>query len=594
MRHKRLRRIVPSIALVTSLLVGMLPAYALSPQPDRTWSINGIGFALARHGDTIYVGGKFDRVISPTGTKRIAKALAAFDMSTGEHIAGFSPAVTNAVVPPPGEVRALALSPDGNTLYVGGEFDTVNGQPRENLAAVDADTGALIDSYNLPVNGPVNSIIVGNDRVYIGGKFGRVDSKPRFRLAATTLGGFLTTEWQPSVNDIVRDLTFAADGQTIFIGGKYTMINGVNQNTVARVSASNGTLDPWKIPAGIMEDGMMAWDMVATSNRLYVATGASGSWAGAYALDNGNVGTELWDTHLPGNVQSLALTSNGLFVGGHFGTAVGDRQICGSIPLAGLVLLNPSNGAYDCSWVPQIEPHFENFTAAWAMTSTSEQLWITGRFTSISGVPQEGLARYSLDAAPPPSDNDGDGVLDGDDNCPNHSNPNQVDLDGDGKGDVCDNDDDGDGDNDGSDNCPRDPNSDQADFDGDGIGDVCDPDDDGDSVNDGSDLCPSWEGNGPDGCTRTRLRVRAKVRPLTIRARGGMTPALPGEPIQVSLLRWRRGTWREVVMRPMVLNADSKFSATFDRPKTKHCRVVVRYARDAQHSPSKARVTFPC
>lgn len=48
-------------------------------------------------------------------------------------------------------------------------------------------------------------------------------------------------------------------------------------------------------------------------------------------------------------------------------------------------------------------------------------------------------------AAPPPPDQDGDGVPDASDNCPAAYNPSQTDADGDGEGDVCDSDDDGDG-----------------------------------------------------------------------------------------------------------------------------------------------------
>jgi len=59
------------------------------------------------------------------------------------------------------------------------------------------------------------------------------------------------------------------------------------------------------------------------------------------------------------------------------------------------------------------------------------------------------------------TDTDGDGVGDGQDNCPATPNSNQADTDGDGVGDVCD-------------NCPNDANADQADSDTDGVGDVCD------------------------------------------------------------------------------------------------------------------------
>jgi gliding motility-associated-like protein len=71
-------------------------------------------------------------------------------------------------------------------------------------------------------------------------------------------------------------------------------------------------------------------------------------------------------------------------------------------------------------------------------------------------------------------DDDNDGVLDVNDNCPLVSNPDQGDNDQDGMGDTCDNDDDNDGILDTVDNCPLVANTDQADRDQNGIGDVCD------------------------------------------------------------------------------------------------------------------------
>ena len=78
-------------------------------------------------------------------------------------------------------------------------------------------------------------------------------------------------------------------------------------------------------------------------------------------------------------------------------------------------------------------------------------------------------------------DADGDSVLDSSDNCPLVANLDQLDSDGDTRGDACD-DDDADGVLDTLDNCPLLANPDQLDTDGDTQGDVCDNDDDGDGL----------------------------------------------------------------------------------------------------------------
>jgi hypothetical protein len=75
----------------------------------------------------------------------------------------------------------------------------------------------------------------------------------------------------------------------------------------------------------------------------------------------------------------------------------------------------------------------------------------------------------------PPVDTDSDTRFDEDDNCITTPNPDQQDLDGDDKGDICDRDDDNDKYDDGYDNCPVIYNPDQADLDGDKLGSACDP-----------------------------------------------------------------------------------------------------------------------
>ena len=101
----------------------------------------------------------------------------------------------------------------------------------------------------------------------------------------------------------------------------------------------------------------------------------------------------------------------------------------------------------------------------------------------------------------PPTDVDGDGVLDDTDNCRSQPNADQANADSDRQGDVCDTDDDDDYRVDSSDNCPVASNQDQTDADADGIGDACDP----------TPGIIGGPGPGPTGNDGTAPRVRVRL-----------------------------------------------------------------------------------
>jgi imidazolonepropionase-like amidohydrolase len=127
-----------------------------------------------------------------------------------------------------------------------------------------------------------------------------------------------------------------------------------------------------------------------------------------------------------------------------------------------------------------------------------------------------GSSRYTGEITD--SDGDGDGIADGEDNCPCTFNPvrpldngSQGDFDDDGVGNACDpcpldpnttecsagtgGDRDGDGEPDEEDNCPGMRNPDQMDADGDGKGDVCDP-------------CPEDANPGVVACPATIYEIK--------------------------------------------------------------------------------------
>jgi Ca2+-binding RTX toxin-like protein len=105
-------------------------------------------------------------------------------------------------------------------------------------------------------------------------------------------------------------------------------------------------------------------------------------------------------------------------------------------------------------------------------------------------------------APAPEADGDGDGVLDGEDNCPTVSNASQADTDVNGIGDACNAPDaDADGIFDSADNCPSIYNPSQADTDGNGMGDEC------------ASMPPTVETEPASSLTGTGATFNAKIDP---------------------------------------------------------------------------------
>jgi hypothetical protein len=101
------------------------PAFA--PQADQPVR------ALVLNGTTLYLGGEFTAI---NGLPRTG--FAALNAANGE-LAGLNPTISHPSTP---VVNTLAIS--GNTLYIAGLFDQINGQPRKYLAAFDWSTGSLL------------------------------------------------------------------------------------------------------------------------------------------------------------------------------------------------------------------------------------------------------------------------------------------------------------------------------------------------------------------------------------------------------------------------------------------------------------------
>ncbi len=260
----------------------------------------------------------------------------------------------------PSVVWAGALLPDGDRV-IGGWFNLVNGQPRENLARLNPD-GSLDTAWTQGCDGSVMAALVAGTHLYIGGSFHAVGGQPCVglgRLDITT--GQLTPAWTNLIDGEVNAL--ATDGTNLYVGGTFEQTNGMTFASLARFSLATGAADPaWtnRISGGSVR--ALAWD----NGRLYAGgrfTNVNGSLRQFIACFDGATGAldNNWTNGADGGVNVILPTSAGLFIGGEFATV-------GGAPRQGLARLLPANGAADPAWT-------NNFNAPYALAADDQALY---------------------------------------------------------------------------------------------------------------------------------------------------------------------------------------------------------------------------
>ena len=130
----------------------------------------------------VIIAGNFTSIantINPTTTINQA-GLASYNLNTGLIDTQFRPTFGG------GGVSAVEASPDGTKLFVGGSFNTVNGVAKQKVASLNLTTGAPVASFGFTnsTNNAVTALAATNSTVYVGGRFTRINGVLKTGLAA--------------------------------------------------------------------------------------------------------------------------------------------------------------------------------------------------------------------------------------------------------------------------------------------------------------------------------------------------------------------------------------------------------------------------
>ena len=367
------------------------PAYTAAPLP--TVQIDGVAWGQLVVGDVVYVVGNFNNARpagARAGQQEVPRSnILAYDLNTGKLIEDFAPTLN-------GAGRSLAVSQDGKTLYVAGEFDKVNNEWHSRLAALKASTGELLD-WTASAEGPnaqVYAIEVSPDhsKVVIGGSFSTVNgsSKPGYGMALLSAS---TGEVLPMpVNDTVRtagekaaifDIAVDEDG---FYGTAYSAVGRLDEaNLEGSFKADwNGNL-VWLEPCHGDTYGI-----APTKDTVYTV-GHAHSCETIYGFPN--MPEVCKDGQHPLYVRAMAFTNSPDITIRHQGVVDGYQDWSTSGLKSPTII----------GWYPDLEAgkFTKTSQAAFKVDVTDSYILMVGEFIEADGKVQQGIVRYPRRAGQP-------------------------------------------------------------------------------------------------------------------------------------------------------------------------------------------------
>jgi hypothetical protein len=354
---------------------------------------SGEVFALAVSGATVYIAGYFEHV---NGEARSAFAAVSI---TGT-LTGWNPKPSGCASGSPNIGTALAVT--AAAVYVGGCFTEVGGQARTDLAAVEPSTGTAT-SWNPHLSPhscvlcvgaapPVTSLAATESLVYVSGGFQSIGGQTRNGLAALELSTANATAWnpKPNISDplVTGVLTVSVGGSSVFVGGSFSSLGGVTRHNLAAVDATTGEATSWNpdaepppsLPSGPTPPLGFVYGvdaLVVSGGEVYVggtfAEVGGGARENLAALDPVTGKATSWNPGASGGVGWLAAATGLLYVGGG----------------GGLRAVSTTTGTAT-SWAPAALKGTLN-----SLILSGSTLYVGGLFTELGGQSRTSLGALS-------------------------------------------------------------------------------------------------------------------------------------------------------------------------------------------------------
>jgi hypothetical protein len=352
-------------------------------------AIRGAVRSFAASGNVIFMAGNISGI-----NWGVYNGIAIVEESTGK----FWPHAIN--LPPGEEIETMVVN--GTTMYVGGDFNSINGTARKNLAAIDLLTGA-VTSWNPGASGTTNtsfddtrvtSLSFKDNTLYVGGIFLNAGGQSRRGLAAIDATTGLATSWNPGVGDGTSMdeyiLSMDIHENSLFVSGTFVNLAGETRPHLGAIDLTTGVLVNWH-PNVLNEVTKVA----VQGNAAYILGNFPDGVGGAIrpfgiaAIDivTGEA-TAFNPVFNATGLGDFALTPTDIYVGGYFSVADGEQR-------PGLASYSLATGTLN-SWNPDLGSAGEGNYDVEALSVSEARLYVGGGFIFVGNENRSSYTEYDL------------------------------------------------------------------------------------------------------------------------------------------------------------------------------------------------------
>ena len=268
-----------------------------------------------------YLGGNFDNI---GGVAVHNAAHINSDMSVDQN---WTPNVN-------GTVLAIAVS--DSTVFIGGNWEAINGQNSSGIAAIDRKSGQVINWVPKRHWESVRAIAINDSAVFCGG-FSFADGNLFFDfVTAINRRDASLVYWSNSTSGSGEVNVVSISDTLLYIGGSFSHMNQANRNRVASCDLKTGLLTAWNpnISASIVYNLSITDSMVYTAGLFF--SGGQSRINLASVTKNTGVTTN-WNpnwTYSEGTTPVISLCKHIAYVAGPFTSIEGqDRDSLAAMDL---------------------------------------------------------------------------------------------------------------------------------------------------------------------------------------------------------------------------------------------------------------------